>query len=1233
MKRYLLTATLMTAACGAPRPQAVSPQPIDAQALLSTFAQRYVASAESLDVARGQPRSTLPSGAWHVTAVNEWTSGFFPGTLWYLYHATSDERLRVQAQRWTLPLADIPLGTFSHDLGFQYNSSFINGYRFTGEERFRAPALNGARLLANRFNARVGAIKSWDFMPASRPFPVIVDNMMNLELLFWGARQPDGDPRWKDMAIQHARTTLRHHVRADNSSFHVVVFDPATGGVREKFTHQGHADSTTWARGQAWLIYGFTMVYRETGEPEFLDAAQRIADYFIVHLPADALPCWDFQAPGCPATAKRDASAAAIAASGLFELTTYVHGDAASRYRSTAQRLLRALSAAPQLARDGESAALLPHAVGHHPAGTEVDVGLVYADYYYVEALLRASGQLMPARTPRVFTARSEWMRASKEALRADNPALVRLIHEADSALTVGPFTVTSKTRVPPSGDKRDYVSYGPYWWPDSTRPNGLPYVRRDGEVNWDLRRESDALRWYAMVDAVETLAHAYYFTDKDVYGARAALLLRTWFVNPETRMNPHLRYGQAIPGVTEGRGIGIIDTRDLGRLTDAISLVRSSRAWTDADDAALQTWMRSYLDWLVNSEHGKDEADELNNHGTWYDVQVVALALFTGDTALARRTAESSRAQRIAAQIDSAGRQPLELARTRSLHYSVENLEGMTRLAEMARAVNVDLWNWRDADSAGIADAVRFVAPFADTTRKWTGQQITAEAPDLFVPLLRRSRVALHDTAFNAYLRSIPAQVTDAHRTVLFYPELPNRTNCDVNCRVVGQVVLNGRRTGWLRDYATLDTDVTAMGLQELTQVPRPDARTRAAIRGAATWLRESALHGLAPEARWARQYRIDGIALSKTDLTETPAAALRAYDAWLDRVGFHPVPADLRISAVVDARYGGRDGDLQDGVAHYRTIARALQRAPATGTRAHTIYIKNGRYREKLSVEKPNIHFIGESRDSTVLTFDAAAGHASPTGGTYGTRGSATLRVGAPGFRLRNMTVENSFDYMANYARPATDSTKLVGSQGVAVMLDNGSDYAVFQDCRIDGHQDTLFPDAGRSYFHKCRISGSVDFIFGAGRAVFDSVTIVSRDRGSSNNGYITAPSTPSAQPFGFLIVNSRLEKETPAMNAASVTLGRPWRPGSDPNVNAHAVFINTWMDDHIGAKGWDFMNSTDAAGVRTRNEPADARFFEFNSNGPGAIVSLTRRVLKSDEATRYTIRNVLADWSPQR
>jgi pectinesterase len=334
---------------------------------------------------------------------------------------------------------------------------------------------------------------------------------------------------------------------------------------------------------------------------------------------------------------------------------------------------------------------------------------------------------------------------------------------------------------------------------------------------------------------------------------------------------------------------------------------------------------------------------------------------------------------------------------------------------------------------------------------------------------------------------------------------------------------------------------------------------------------------------------------------------------------------------SVVVDARFAGRDGDTVSGAPTYRTIGAALAKLPADARRA-VIHIRDGRYREKLTVQRPRVTFLGQSRDGTVLTYDAASGTPAPGGGVYGTRGSYTLRVAAMDFRAERMTVENAFDYMANAAKADGDPTKVRDAQAVAVMTDSASDRASFVDVRITGHQDTLFPNAGRSYFYRCEVTGSVDFIFGAGQVVFDDCDIVSRDRGSrTNNGYITAPSTHVSHAYGFLFVRSRLKKETPAMAPNSVTLGRPWHAGGDPDAVGSAVFVDTWMDDHIGATGWASMGSTDSTGTRITWEPETARFFEYRTRGPGAVSSPRRRRLKDEEARRYTPERVLSGWIP--
>jgi pectinesterase len=337
-------------------------------------------------------------------------------------------------------------------------------------------------------------------------------------------------------------------------------------------------------------------------------------------------------------------------------------------------------------------------------------------------------------------------------------------------------------------------------------------------------------------------------------------------------------------------------------------------------------------------------------------------------------------------------------------------------------------------------------------------------------------------------------------------------------------------------------------------------------------------------------------------------------------------------RYSAVVDARFGGADGMVMDGAPVFHTIGAAIGSLPVNGAERAVVFVRNGRYREKLTIDRPRLTLIGESRDSAIITFDATADTPSPGGGTYGTRGSFTLRVAAPDFRAEHLTIENAFDYLANMRKAADDSTKRRNAQGVALSIDGEADRAAFDDVRVVGHQDTLFPNAGRSWFHRSVIEGSVDFIFGAGRAVFEDCDIVSRDRGSAtNNGYVTAPSTPKSQPVGFLFVRSRLRKETPAMTPNTVALGRPWHPFANAELVPSAIYLDCWMDDHVGPKGWDRMGMTDSTGNRIWWEPTTARFFEYHTTGPGSAPSPARRQLTDAEAARYTVAAALDGWHP--
>jgi hypothetical protein len=331
---------------------------------------------------------TVVDGKVKTVDPTDWTSGFFPGSLWYLYEYTRDPKWLAAATNYTERLDSIKNFGGSHDIGFILGCSYGNGYRLTSNGVYRAVLLQGATSLASRFDPRVGLIRSWDRAPWK--YPVIIDNMMNLELLTWAARE-GGDARLLEMAKLHADKTRQNHFRADYSSFHLVDYNPTNGAVLEKRTVQGAADGSAWARGQAWALYGFTMMARETHDPAYLAQATNIANFIRNHprMPADKVPYWDFDAPDIP-NAPRDASAAAIVSSALIELSGLVRGEAGRQYLAFARAQLLSLSSPAYLAKPGENGNfILKHSVGHLPKNREVDVPLSYADYYFLEALLR----------------------------------------------------------------------------------------------------------------------------------------------------------------------------------------------------------------------------------------------------------------------------------------------------------------------------------------------------------------------------------------------------------------------------------------------------------------------------------------------------------------------------------------------------------------------------------------------------------------------------------------------------------------------------------------------------------------------------------------------------------------------------------------------------------------------------------------------------------------------------
>ena len=354
---------------------------------------------------KNYPRTRKTDGSLRVTSIWDWTPGFFPGTLWYLYELTNDQQWKDKAEEWTYPLKKQQHLKSHHDIGFIMYCSYGNAERLASKPEYKDILVQSAKSLCTRFNDTIQAIESWNYRKAWNGnewfFPVIIDNMMNLELLCY-ASKVTGDPIYKEIAIKHADTTLKNHFRDDHSSYHVVNYDEATGKALHHQTCQGYSDNSTWSRGQAWAIYGYTMMYRETGKPEYLEAAKNFTDFYMKHVEADYVPLWDFNAgqegytPDGDSYAKnfmdrakapRDASAAAVVASALFELGEITKNQT---YTNDAITMLKSLGSPAYRAVLGENANfILMHSTGSIPHENEIDQPLVYADYYFAEALVR----------------------------------------------------------------------------------------------------------------------------------------------------------------------------------------------------------------------------------------------------------------------------------------------------------------------------------------------------------------------------------------------------------------------------------------------------------------------------------------------------------------------------------------------------------------------------------------------------------------------------------------------------------------------------------------------------------------------------------------------------------------------------------------------------------------------------------------------------------------------------
>jgi len=373
----------------------------DQIAYAMSLAEKELRRPENASARRIIPRTFNASDSSMVLVhPHDWCSGFFGGSMWLLYRNVNKPYWRQNALTWTWRIEEAKHHAGTHDLGFMIGCTFGNGYALTGERSLRDVMVKAASTLATRFNPTVGAIRSWDHNAERWSYPVIIDNMMNLELLF-KSTELTGDSTYRNIAITHAKTTMRNHFRPDYSSYHVVDYRPADGSVHEKVTAQGFADDSFWARGQAWGLYGYTVCYRYTSDPAYLDQARNIASLIMNYdnMPDDLIPYWDMSDPRITAAGQdlsaipRDASAAAITASALYELATYVNSDECQRYKNYADRIVDSLYQSYRAPRHGAGGFILLHSTGHHPGGSEIDVPLNYADYYYLEALTRRAGK------------------------------------------------------------------------------------------------------------------------------------------------------------------------------------------------------------------------------------------------------------------------------------------------------------------------------------------------------------------------------------------------------------------------------------------------------------------------------------------------------------------------------------------------------------------------------------------------------------------------------------------------------------------------------------------------------------------------------------------------------------------------------------------------------------------------------------------------------------------------
>lgn len=372
-----------------------------------------------------------------------------------------------------------------------------------------------------------------------------------------------------------------------------------------------------------------------------------------------------------------------------------------------------------------------------------------------VLSLVASAASIVAASGPTSFLLDRAVLDAAREGGHA--AAVLRLRDEADQLLNQRPPSVLDKQIVPASGDKHDYFSLGPYWWPDPAKLDGMPYVRRDGEVNPASRTQSDAAAFSRTCREIETLGTAWFLNRDERYAAKAAEFARTWFLAPATRMNPNFQHAQAIPGITTGRGIGIIEAQNLIWANEGLALIADSARWSETDRAAMRKWNEEFFIWLTTSANGLDEKAWPNNHGSWYDAQVAHLALVIGRKDDARRILREGLVQRLARHIEPDGSQPLELERTRSLSYSIYNLEALLICAKLGELVEVDWWSHSTPDGRDLGAALRFIAPFLDPAKPWIKPEVVATPRSRIAPLLTAYLARRGDAALQTAVGQAP--------------------------------------------------------------------------------------------------------------------------------------------------------------------------------------------------------------------------------------------------------------------------------------------------------------------------------------------------------------------------------------------------------------------------------------------------------------------------------------------